>query len=258
MKIKIIGDKDPANPDQSHVEINQEQPQVDWQGQPTGAIEKINDINSAKYDTDIEDSYQSPTFRAKRLQQISEMMNKSQNLSPTMYQALFSEFSKSSDMAQETKDLISADIKRSQDAASQPPQPELPKPPSFSFSLKGEDLQTMAGLELVRAANLLPPDVIDKLEAQVMAQNNSGASGNNNANPVDPSAPFKIETHNADMELKKARLNGIHLENAQRMQKVATNEAEVEADLNDPRGLMPIASKILGRHPTAFEPLGVR
>lgn len=260
MKVRIVGGQSqspfaqqgqaqgqapaPGQPKPTHIGINQEKPVVDWQGVPTGAIEKINDINAARYDIDIEESFQSPTYRAKRMQQLSEVMQKAGSIDPTLLDALFMEYALSTDMAQETKDIIVQHIKKKQEAANQPPQPEQ-KPPSLSFALKGEDLNTLAGLELIRAANFLPPELVDKLEANLSAAPNAPAP--------DPTLPLKAEKHASDMKMAQAKLEGQQLDNTKKLQGVADSEAEVALP-----GLPPSAQDSFSRHPTAFAPMGAR
>lgn len=55
--------------------INEMKPEIDAMGEWTGAIEKLNDINSAIYDMSIEESVDSPSYRAKQLAFIERMMD---------------------------------------------------------------------------------------------------------------------------------------------------------------------------------------
>lgn len=226
------------------VTLNQEVPVQDWQGRPTGALQKINDITVAEMDVDIEDSYQSPTYRNKVQQQLSDLMTKAGNVDPVLMEALFGEYAKATDMSQETKDVVAQSIQQRQQAANQPPPPPPPERPKISVNLKGEDLTSPAALELLRATGALPPDVLDRLEA--LAQPGSKAP------PPDPTLPLKVEKHAADMQMAKAKLNGQHLQNTKAMQDIADNEAEAHG------GLPPSVANTFDRHPTAFAPMGAR
>lgn len=181
MKVRIIGDQgaqaaqapgpqmqgQPGQPPvqpPTHVEINQEQPVMDWQGNATGAIEKINDINVARYDVDVEDSFQSPTYRAKVLQQLTDVMQRP-GVDPGLMDILFLEFAKSTDMAQTTKDSIKQYIQSKQEAAQQPPQTPPPEPIRVSMSVKSEDLSNPAMISMLVATKVITPE-----EAQMMMQ----------------------------------------------------------------------------------------
>ena len=169
MKVRIIGDQaagamQQGQQAQTHVEINQEQPALDWQGQPTGAIEKINDINAARYDVDIEDSFQSPTYRAKIQAQLAEAM-KDPNVDPALKDIMSLEFFKSTDMSQESKDAIKKHIQDKQAAAQQPPQPPPPEPIRVSMSVKSEDLSNPNMISMLQATKVITPE-----EAQAMRQ----------------------------------------------------------------------------------------
>lgn len=220
--------------------LNQEVPVQDWQGRPTGALQKINDITTAEMDVDIEDSYQSPTYRAKVQQQLSDMIEKAQGVNPAMAGVLFGEYAKATDMSQESKDLIAQNVAQQQQAAAQPPPPEKP---NVSFSFKGEDLSNPAVLEVMRATGMLPPEVLDKLEAHALP----GTPSNKEPNPL-----MAAEKHAKDMKLADVKIEGAHLDNAQKMQKIADNEATVGA------GLPPSVAKSFARRPTAFAPMGAR
>lgn len=224
--------------------LNQEVPVTDWRGVPTGALQKINDITTAEMDVDIEDSYQSPTYRAKVQQQLSDLMTKAVNVDAGLMEALFGEYAKATDMSQETKDLVQQNIQQRQQAANQPPAPPPPEPPKINFSFKGEDLAKPAVLEIVRASGMLPPNVINKLEAQ--------AQPNPSAPPPDPTLPLKAEKHASDMKMADAKLQGQHLQNVRTMQDVADNEAEANG------GLPPSVAKSFNQRPTAFAPMGAR
>jgi hypothetical protein len=224
--------------------LNQEVPVQDGQGRPTGALQKINDVTTAEMDVDIEDSYQSPTYRAKVQQQLSDLMNKAGNVDPTLLEALFGEYAKATDMSQDTKDIVSQSIQSRQEAANQPPAPPPPEAPRMSFSFKGEDLSNPAVLELMRATGMLPPEVIDSLEVHAQPPSNQ--------EPPDPSAPLKAEKHASDMKMAQAKLEGQQLTNAKSMQDIADKEADVNG------GLVPSVAKTVRRHPTAFSPMGAR
>jgi hypothetical protein len=224
--------------------LNQEVPVTDWRGAPTGALQKINDITVAEMDVDIEDSYQSPTYRAKVQQQLSDLMTKASNVDPTLMEALFGEYAKATDMSQDTKDIVSKSIQQRQQAANQPPPAPPPDPPKINFSFKGEDLQNPAVLEIMRAAGMLPPEVLNQLEAHAQPPP-SGA-------PPDPTLPLKVEKHRSDMRMADAKLEGQHMQNAKLMQDVADNEAEVNG------GLVPSVAKSFSSRPTAFAPMGAR
>lgn len=236
----------PAQGQQQFTQINQEVPETDWQGRPTGALKKINDITSAEMDTDVEDSYQSPTYRAKMQQQLSDIMTKAANIDPALLDMLFGEYAKSTDMAQETKDAIAQNIQSRQQAANQPPPPPPPDPPKISISLKGEDLSTPAGIAIMRAQGVLPKEVLDQLEAHVQPISNEP--------PPDPHQHLDGAKKAVDVKLAQAKVEGAHLDNAAKMQKLADNEANATAT----EGLTPSAAKSFARRPTAFAPMGAR
>lgn len=226
--------------------LNEEVPVTDWQGVPTGALQKINDITVAEMDVDIEDSYQSPTYRAKMQQQLSDMMEKAQGVDPGLLEALFGEYAKNTDMAQESKDAISQSIQERKKAASQPPAPPPPEPPKISFSFKGEDLSNPATLEVMRATGMLPPDVIDRLEAHAQPPPIPGSP--------QPADALTVQKHAKDMKLADAKLEGAHLDNAKKLQDVADGEAAATAT----EGLVPSVAESFARRPTSFAPMGVR
>jgi hypothetical protein len=247
----------PPQPPQTHVNINQEQPAVDWQGRPTGAIEKINDISVARYDVDIEDSYQSPTYRAKRMQELSDIMQKSGGIDPNLMEALFVEYANSTDMAQKTKDIINNIVKAKQEHANQPPGPPPQKPPNISYAFKGEDFANQWVQELTKEAGVLTPDAIQRLQqtpppmppgtgadmaAEAMAQEPQ-------LNPLEIAKHrMEEERHTRDAELHAAKLEGYNLDNMKKTQEIADNEAMVNA------GLSPSVAEPLESNPTAFSP----
>jgi hypothetical protein len=247
----------PPQPPQTHVNINQEQPAVDWQGRPTGAIEKINDISVARYDVDIEDSYQSPTYRAKRMQELSDIMQKSGGIDPNLMEALFVEYANSTDMAQKTKDIINNIVKAKQEQANQPPGPPPQKPPNISYAFKGEDFANQWVQELTKEAGVLTPDAIQRLQqtpppmppgtgadmaAEAMAQEPQ-------LNPLEIAKHrMEEERHTRDAELHAAKLEGYNLDNMKKTQEIADNEAMVNA------GLSPSVAEPLESNPTAFSP----
>jgi hypothetical protein len=241
----------PPQPPQTHVAINQEQPAVDWQGRPTGAIEKINDISVARYDVDIEDSYQSPTYRAKRMQELSDIMQKSGGIDPNLMEALFVEYANSTDMAQKTKDTINQIIKSKKDQANQPPGPPPQKPPNISYAFKGEDFNNPWVQELTKEAGVLAPDAIQRLQQlPPTPPPGTGADLAKEAmeqNEPQP-GPMDMERHAMEMEIHKAKLEGHHLDNSMKMQKIADNEAQVNA------GLSPSVAESFRSAPTAFAP----
>jgi hypothetical protein len=226
-EIKIIGQKaakagQPQQP--QSVVLNQEVPEKDWQGQPTGAVTRVNDINAATFDVGIEDSYESPTYRAKRQQQLSDMIAKAQGIDPEISSILFGQFAKSTDMDQEAKDAIDQLSQKRQEAANQPPPPPPPKPPNISFAFKGEDLSNPAVLEIMRANNVLPGETIDSLE-KMNAAKPQGDTEEPGEHP-DPAEQAKAAQEAA---YTKAKTEGQHLKNTQTMQQIADSEAAVTA-----------------------------
>lgn len=240
----------PPQPPSTHVGINQEQPAVDWQGRPTGAIDKINDISVARYDVDIEDSYQSPTYRAKRMQELSDIMQKSGGIDPNLMEALFVEYANSTDMAQKTKDIINQIVKSKQDQANQPPGPPPQKPPNISYAFKGEDFANQWVQELTKEAGVLTPEAIQRLQQTPPPMPpGTGADMAQEAMAQEPQpSPMDMERHGLEMEIHKAKLEGHHLDNTKKMQDIADNEAMVNA------GLTPSVAKSFQSAPTAFAP----
>lgn len=263
MKVRIVGGQ-PAQQQQgqngqpqTHVDINQEQPLVDWQGRPTGAIEKINDISVARYDVDIEDSYQSPTYRAKRMQELSDIMQKSGNIDPNLMEALFVEYANSTDMAQTTKDIINNIVKSKQEQASQPPGPPPQKPPNISYAFKGEDFNNPWVQELTKETGALTPDAVQRLsQLPPTPPPGTGAELVETAIEQEPQInPLEMarhrieeERHAREAELHAAKLEGYQLDNSMKMQKIADNEAMVNA------GLTPSVAQSFEQNPTAFAP----
>ena len=240
----------PPQPPSTHVGINQEQPAVDWQGRPTGAIDKINDISVARYDVDIEDSYQSPTYRAKRMQELSDIMQKSGGIDPNLMEALFVEYANSTDMAQKTKDIINQIVKSKQDQANQPPGPPPQKPPNISYAFKGEDFANQWVQELTKEAGVLTPEAIQRLQQTPPPMPpGTGADMAQEAMAQEPQPnPMDMERHGLEMEIHKAKLEGHHLDNTKKMQDIADNEAMINA------GLSPSVSESFNQSPTAFAP----
>lgn len=226
-EIKIIGQKaakaGQPKPPQSFV-LNQEVPATDWQGQPTGEVTRINDINAATFDVGIEDSYESPTYRAKRQQQLSDMIAKAQGIDPELASILFGQFAKSTDMDQEAKDAIDQISQQRQEAAKQPPAPPPPKPPNISFAFKGEDMGNPAVLEIMRANNIIPAQIIDSLE-KMSAANKLGNPEGEQEEPGETPDPAEQAKTVHEIELTKAKTEGQHLKNTQTMQQIADSEA---------------------------------
>lgn len=227
-EIKIIGQKaakagQPKQP--QSIVLNQEIPATDWRGQPTGDVMRINDINAATFDVGIEDSYESPTYRAKRQQQLSDMIAKAQGIDPELASILFGQFAKSTDMDQEAKDAIDQIAQKRQEAANQPPAPPPPKPPNISFAFKGEDLSNPAVLEIMRANNVLPGETIDSLEKMSAVK---GAQKDPEDLGETPNPAEQVKTAH-EIELTKAKTEGQHLKNTQTMQQIADSEAAVTA-----------------------------
>lgn len=284
MKVRIVGgqqaqqaDQAPGQPKPTHVGINQEQPVMDWQGQPTGAIEKINDISTARYDVDIEDSYQSPTYRAKRMQELSEIMQKAGNVDPNLMEALFVEYANSTDMAQETKDIINNAVKAKQEQANQPPAPPPLKPPNISWAFKGEDFNIPAVMEMAKESGALTPEAVHRLEQapvpmsaadQAKTAIDAQAAQAGPAAIQEPINPMELEKHQAamakaqsdgekhsaemqrhaaEMKIHEAKLEGHHLDNTKKMQEIADKEAQVNA-------MVPSVENSLDAHPNAFSP----
>lgn len=226
-EIKIIGQKaakagQPKQP--QSVVLNQEVPTKDWQGNLTGDVMRVNDINAATFDIGIEDSYESPTYRAKRQQQLSDMIAKAQGMDPELAAVLFGQFAKSTDMDQEAKDAIDQMTQKRQEAANQPPAPPPPKPPNISFAFKGEDLSNPAVLEIMRANNVLPGQVIDSLEKMSAAKPQGDTE-----EPGEVPDPVDQAKTAHEIELTKAKTEGQHLKNTQTMQQIADSEAAVAA-----------------------------
>lgn len=100
--------------------INQPVPAMDAFGRLTGAIEKVNDITTSSYDLVIEDSYQSPTYRFKTQQQISELLQSAGvQADPILMGMLLVEFVKLSDVSQDLKDFVQQHSMAAQQAAAQ-------------------------------------------------------------------------------------------------------------------------------------------
>jgi hypothetical protein len=248
----------PPQPPPTHVSINEERPAVDWQGRPTGAIEKINDISIARYDVDIEDSYQSPTYRAKRMQELSDIMQKSGGIDPNLMEALFVEYANSTDMAQKTKDIINQIVKSKQEQANQPPGPPPQKPPNISYAFKGEDFANPWVQELTKEAGVLAPEAIQRLQ-QMLPPMPPGTGADMAQEAMEQNEPqpsqlelaqhqMATEKHQKEMELHAAKLEGHHLDNMMKTQKIADNEAQVNA------GLSPSVAESFESAPTAFAP----
>ncbi len=87
--------------------INQMVPAEDPMGREAGALQKLNDITTSEYDIVIEDSYQSPTYRFKTQQQISELLQSpAVQTDPVLMGMLLVEFCKLSDMSSDLKEFI--------------------------------------------------------------------------------------------------------------------------------------------------------
>jgi hypothetical protein len=292
MKIRIVGGQQtqpaaapgqPQQPAPTHIAINQPQPVMGWNGQPTGAIEKINDINAARYDVDIEDSYQSPTYRAKRMQQLTDLMQKS-NIDPNLYSILFNEWIQASDMSEDVKQIAKQDAQKKQDQANQPPPPPQPKPANISFAFKGEDFNNPWVQAIVSQEGILPPAMVQQLQQQPPPPPPTTATAQ--AAPAAPEAqanPFELQKSAADAELQQAKVQGQHLENvskiheiehkkaqiahqkaqteaahltnAQKMQEVADAEAQaMHPEAPTDSGLVPSVDKSFQEKPDAFAP----
>lgn len=99
MNVRVMEKKDPKDPD--HITINQ---MVD---DGYGGVRKVNDINSNRYDTVFEDSWQSPTVKDKVRQQITQLMGMSGiQMDPTLSAFLTLYFLKLSDAPQDLKDFV--------------------------------------------------------------------------------------------------------------------------------------------------------
>jgi flagellar motor switch/type III secretory pathway protein FliN len=87
--------------------INQMVPAQDPMGREAGALQKLNDITTSEYDIVIEDSYQSPTYRYKTQQQISELLQSpAVQADPVLMGMLLVEFAKLSDISSDLKEFI--------------------------------------------------------------------------------------------------------------------------------------------------------
>lgn len=256
MKIRIIGDdveqsqpngqQDPSKPQSNgkFFDLNQEKQKLDWQGQPTNAIERINDLNVAKYDVDIEDSYKSPSFRMRRTQELAEIMQKAGQIDPELMSVLFGEYAKTADMSVETKNIIKQHIAQKQQAAQQPPTPPPPQP---SFSFKGEDMNNPWVQAIIKQSGMLPPEVVQQLEQT------GPVDMAKEGQEIDPHEPLVAQKHIADAKFKNAQVEGQHLKNARTMQEIADNEVRATVS-----GLPPSVDKSLSMHPNAFSPMGAR
>ncbi len=71
---KIIRITGRGENEQEFLSINQNVPEIDQYGYPTGNITKWNDINLAPYDITVEDSQQSPTVRAQTASTLSTLL----------------------------------------------------------------------------------------------------------------------------------------------------------------------------------------
>lgn len=286
MKVRILGDQQsqaagatpppqpgqPAQPGQApgqpmqgqsapptHVTINQEVPATDWQGNPTGAINKINDINAARYDISIEDSFQSPTYRAKVQQQIGDLLQKP-NLDPALYSMLMSAFIASSDVSKEIKDMAMQNAKTKSDQANQPPGPPPPKPPNISYAFKGTDLNNQWVQAIIAKEGVLDPQTIQQLQQQPVPPPTDTQPPEAPAAPAQPApepqpTAMELQKHEAEMKLHAAKLEGAHLDNAMKTQKIADAEATVNASLpGNSTGLAPAVEQSFNAHPTPFGP----
>ena len=63
------------------------------------------------------------------------------------------------------------------------------------------------------------------------------------------------EKHLAEMEAHKVKIEGAHLDNAMKTQKIADSDAQVNAGLpGNSSGLVPSAAQSFDHHPSAFGP----
>ena len=87
--------------------INKLEPETDAIGRYTGGMKKMNDINAAIYDINIEESVKSPSYRDKQLTFVSNMMNSGFVQSdPGLAAALLEEALRLSDAPETTKDFM--------------------------------------------------------------------------------------------------------------------------------------------------------
>lgn len=98
-KVRVLEKKNPEDPD--FITINQ------VVADPLQGLRKLNDISTLRYDIVFEDSWQSPSMRAKAQAQILEFRNKGgATMDPALDAALMQFFFRLADAPQELKDYV--------------------------------------------------------------------------------------------------------------------------------------------------------
>jgi hypothetical protein len=143
-------DRDTGKP--AFLTINQQVPEMDHQGQQTGALMKVNDVSTSIYDMVIEDSFQSPTFRYKTQQQISELLQSPAVQSdPVLMGMLFLEFTRVSDVSQDLKTFIKEHSTVAQQQAQQQQAAEAQKAQQEAQAGQIQNAAAMQGLAQTEA-----------------------------------------------------------------------------------------------------------
>ncbi len=147
--IRNLEKKNPEDPD--HITINQ-LVMNEW-----GGAERLNSLQDADaYDIVFEDSWQSPTNKAKAIKQLTESLNSQSVANDPVLSSMFSkELFRLYDMPQDIKTLVTKYLDGRIQQAQQPQEPPQDKP-KISLSLKG-DLHDPETLQFMEAIGSLPP-----------------------------------------------------------------------------------------------------
>lgn len=163
MVIENLEKKDPQDPD--HITINQ-LVMDEW-----GGVDRLNKLqHDNAYRIVFEDSYQSPSNRAKLLKQMTELAAApGMQADPVMTALIWEQILGAMDAPQEFKAKAKSNLDQRIQQASQPAQPPPPDKPKVSLSLKG-DLHDPETLQFLEAIGELPEGFAVEMASSQSAQ----------------------------------------------------------------------------------------
>ncbi len=204
--IRNLEKKTPQDPD--HITINQ-LVMDDW-GQP----QRLNHLQEADaYDIVFEDSWQSPSNKAKAIKQITEALGAPGISNDPTLTAIFSQYLfHLYDIPEDIKTKVTGYLDQKVQAAQQPQQPQQEKP-KVSLSLKG-DLHDPETLAFMEAIGELPPGFAEQ-------QASSPGSQVKQAGDI-----ADVAKKHVDLQAARKDLHGKTLDNHQQLQSIADNEAQ--------------------------------